>query len=478
MRDYVGLLINGRETPIRGAEAFMTLASYLRNVARVTGTKIVCEEGDCGACTVLVGRVENGALHYEVVNSCILFVFQLDATHVVTVEGLAKTGQLNAVQQAMVEHQGAQCGYCTPGFVVAMTGLCEASLRLTDADVRQGLTGNLCRCTGYEPIIKAALLSGAHSAPGLADLYPPDEITAKLASWDDEVRVRDGDRELFLPLTPGSAVRFKSENPDSVIVQGATDFGVICNKRGLRPRALMSLARLSGLDMITRIDGILAVGARVSLTELEAYTKEALPELHGILALFGSPQIRNAGTLAGNIANGSPIADTLPFLFVTGASVELASVRGTRSVGINGLFLGYRKLDIRPDELIVSVLIPLPAPDETLRLYKVSKRRDLDISTFTAAIRMKVHDGRMSGVRIAYGGVAPVVMRLPETEEYLNTHDASEAVFRGAGAIARSEISPISDMRGSAAFRSQLAENILMKFYWEEIGTRASARTA
>jgi xanthine dehydrogenase small subunit len=472
MRDYVGLLINGRETRVRGAAAFMTLAGYLRNVVRATGTKIVCEEGDCGACTVLVGRVENGELRYEPVNSCIQFVFQLDATHIVTVEGLSKNGQLNAVQQAMIEHQGAQCGYCTPGFVVAMTGLSERTANPGEADVRHGLTGNLCRCTGYEPIIKAALLANAYAAPRLAELYPSDVIAARLAVWDDEVHVRDGEREFHLPLTLDSATRFKSENPDSVIVQGATDFGVMCNKKGLSPRAMLSLARLSGLDEITRIDGILAIGGRVSLSALEDDSRDTLPELHRILTLFGSPQIRNAGTLAGNIANGSPIADTLPFLFVAGASVELASVRGTRSVGISELFIGYRKLDIRADEIIAGVLVPLPEPDETLRLYKVSKRRDLDISTFTAAIRMKIHDGRMSGVRIAYGGVAPVVLRLPKTEEYLHTHEVTEETFRAAGAVARSEISPISDMRGSAAFRSQLAENILMKFYWEEVGAR------
>jgi xanthine dehydrogenase small subunit len=478
MRDHVGLLINGRETRIRGTEAFMTLAGYLRNVARATGTKIVCEEGDCGACTVLVGRVENGDLRYRPVNSCIQFLFQLDATHVVTVEGLARNGQLNAVQQAMIEHQGAQCGYCTPGFVVAMTGLVEENPSLTEADVRHGLTGNLCRCTGYEPIIKAALLSGAHDAPGLTELYPPDEIKAQLSRWSDDVDVLDGERRFFAPVDLASALRFKAENPDAVIVQGATDFGVACNKRGLRPRAMLSLARLKGLDEITKIDGVLAVGARVSLAELENYTRYAIPELHRILTLFGSPQIRSAGTLAGNVANGSPIADTLPFLFVMDASVELASVRGTRSVGINNLFLGYRKLDIRDDELIVSVQFALPAPTETLRLYKVSKRRDLDISTFTAAVRMTIDEGRMANVRIAYGGVAPVVLRLPKTEQFLREHEASEETFRTAGVIARSEITPISDMRGSAAFRSQLAENILMKFYWEEIGAREAALTA
>ncbi len=472
MRDHVGLLINGRETRVRGPEAFMTLAGYLRRVERETGTKIVCEEGDCGACTVLVGRADDGHLRYQPVNSCIEFVYQLDATHVVTVEGLSKNGHLNAVQQAMIEHQGAQCGYCTPGFVVAMTGLAEEAAIPTEAAVRDSLTGNLCRCTGYEPIIKAALLTSAYTAPRLSELYPPDEIITRLAAWDDDVCISSDGREICIPRELDAAVRFKSENPDAVIVQGATDIAVQCNKRGFRPRAMMSLARVSGLDTITRVNGIVAVHARATLTELEHFTKEEIPELHRMLRLFGSPQIRNAGTLAGNIANGSPIADTLPFLFVMDASIELASIRGTRTVGINDLYLDYRKLDLRADEIIASVLFPMPDKNDTLRLFKVSKRRDLDISTFTAAIRMKVDDARMSDVHVAYGGVAPVVLRLPKTEEYLHKHEASEETFRAAGAIARNEIRPISDMRGSAAFRSQLAENILMKFYWEEIGAR------
>jgi xanthine dehydrogenase small subunit len=420
---------------------------------------------------VLVGTPLGGALDYKPVNSCIQFLFQLDGTHLVTVEGLKLGDELSAVQQSMVDHQGSQCGYCTPGFVVAMTALHESTPNVTESDAREALTGNLCRCTGYEPIIKAALDMTRGHGKRIAELYPPGPIAEALAKSSGPVRVEVAGRTFFAPSTLDGALGFLAEQPGTVIVQGGTDFGVQCNKRGLRPSVMMTLSRIAGLDGIAIEDGALVVGGCATLASLEAFAVGRVPALHGILSLFGSPQIRNAGTLAGNIANASPIADTVPFLFVCEAQLDLASARGERVVGISDFYKGYKKLDMRPDEVITRVRIPLPAESETLRLYKVSKRRDLDISTFTAAIRMTLRNGRMSGVKLAYGGVAPVVLRLPKTEALLEGREAGEALFREAGAVARSEIAPISDVRGSKEFRSLLGSNVLMKFFHEEIAT-------
>jgi xanthine dehydrogenase small subunit len=213
-------------------------------------------------------------------------------------------------------------------------------------------------------------------------------------------------------------------------------------------------------------DGRLTIGSTVTLSQLERAVETLIPELHRILRLFGSPQIRNAGTVAGNVANGSPIADLLPFLFVAGAEIELASVRGRRTVNINAFYRGYKTLDIAPDELIARISVPIPKTDETLRLFKVSKRRDLDISAFTAAFLMKVDGRRMSEVRVAFGGVAATVIRMPELEAFLEGKDLDEGTFRAAGEIARNAIKPITDVRGSAVYRSTLAENILLKLYF------------
>ncbi len=464
MRDSVTFYLNGKRQVIDGAASKQSLSRYLRYDQRATGTKIVCEEGDCGACTVLIGRRENGALRYRPINSCITFLFQLDCSHVVTVEGLSRNGELTPMQEAMVRCHGSQCGYCTPGFIMAMAAMYEGprSSVLGPREVRAGLTGNLCRCTGYEPIIKAAL--EAEKQPTMEELYPSSEMLRDFAAIEHEP-LRVG--SFFKPIELRHAIAFKASNPKCVIVQGATDFGVWCNKRGFEPGAVLSLDGIDGLDELSIDSGELRAGGRVTLAQLEEFVQERVPELARILDRFGSPQIKNAGTLAGNIANASPIADMLPFLFVTDARLELTGKEGTRTVPITSFYRGYKTLDLAPDEIITRIVVPLPARGETLRLYKVSKRSHLDISSFTAAMLMRRAGDRIDAIRIAYGGVAPVVLRLPRTESFLTGKPFSLDTLEDAGAIAREEIAPISDVRGSKEFRLQLAENVLKKFYYD-----------
>lgn len=474
MRNFVLLYINGQPCRITGETAFLSLANYLRYERQATGTKIVCEEGDCGACSILLGRVENGQLVYQPVNSCIQFLYQLDCTHIITVEGLRLDGRLNPVQEAMVDEHGAQCGYCTPGFVVTMCSLLDQkSAPASCQELKDGLTGNLCRCTGYEPILRAGMSVDIPRIQPLHALYPPEPIVREFeAHLQDEVRIEAGERLFVCPASIESAVAFKASHPGTVVVSGGTDVGVICNKRGVEPPVLMSTSHLPELGMIasqTDEDGreVLTVGARVTLSALEHFMKDRVPELYKILNVFGAPQIKNAGTLAGNIANGSPIGDSLPFLMVMDAEVELAGTLGSRFVPMNRLYKGYRTLDMQPDELITHIRIPLPKAHETLKLYKVSKRKHLDISAFTAAILLTTDGDTIQTARLTYGGVGPVVLRLPQTEAFLVGKPVTEATFREAGKIARQEVTPISDVRGSQAFRLQLAENILMKFYLE-----------
>jgi xanthine dehydrogenase small subunit len=453
MRDTIVLHVNGREHRVRGRAAFATLSNWLRYDEGATGTKIVCEEGDCGACSVLVRYSKDQ--EFRVVNSCIQAMAQLDGASVVTVEGLALDGALSGVQQAMVVHHGAQCGYCTPGFVVAMAALFESRDRVDEETVRGGLTGNLCRCTGYEPIIKAALAVDGSSEPRLKVRYP------SVPAVDDALQIE----RFFAPTTIEDAVRFKAANPGCTIVQGGTDFGVWVNKRNYTAPALLSLQKIRALDGIREEDGRIVAGANATLADVERFVERRIPELFRILNIFGSPQIRNAGTLAGNIANGSPIADTLPYLFVADAQLELTGTEGARLVPINQFYLGYKKFDLKPDELITRVFVPVVR--DTLRLYKVSRRRDLDISAFTAAFRVTVDGGAIKAARIAYGGVAPVVLRLPKTEAFLVGKPASLETFEAAAPIARGEIAPISDVRGSRDYRMQLAENVLSKFWFD-----------
>lgn len=465
-RSEVVFFVNGAEHRVSGADAFLTLSTWLRQVQHQVGTKVVCEEGDCGACTVLVGRVEGKSLRYVPINSCIQLVAQLDGTHVITVEGLSRTGELSLMQEKMMECHGAQCGYCTPGFVVAMSALLEEKKKWDEQDVRDALTGNLCRCTGYSPIIEAAMAASGKGAPSANELYPENELAAAIESISaSSLAVEANDRRFFAPASLGEALQIKANVPGVVIVQGGTDVGVLANKRAFAPAALMTLAHVRELGELKKHGGSFVAGANVTLAQLEHKVEKDIPALYEMLRIFGAPQIRNAGTIAGNIANGSPIADTLPFFFVSGASVELASVRGTRSVDIARFYKGYKTLDLEPDELIVRVVIPVPEPKEIVKLYKVSKRRDLDISAFGAAFRMKIRDGVMSDVRVAFGGVAATVIRLPQIEELLEGKPITEERLRGAGERARTLITPLTDVRGSADFRLQLAENIFMKFY-------------
>jgi xanthine dehydrogenase small subunit len=469
VRDHLLLHLNGEPLQIRGRHVFQTLAGYLRTERRATGTKIVCEEGDCGTCTVLVGRAEAGALVYRPVNACILHLYQLDGTHVVTVEGLREAdGALSEVQERMVEHHGAQCGFCTPGFITALAALFERPERPTEPEVREGLTGNLCRCTGYEPILTAARAVDPARLRRMNDRYPPAGLLAACERHAGEaVYVEAEGQTFFAPTDVEAAARFRADHADAVIVQGGTDVGVWCMKRAFVPDVVLALSKLPGLATIEARDGVLEVGGTATLAALEAFARERVPALHEILRHFGAPQIRHAGTLAGNLANASPIADTLPFLYVMEAEVELTGVNGPRRVDVRAFYRGYKVLDLAPDELITRVRIPLPGADETLRLYKVSKRLDLDISSFTAAVRMTRRGDTIEAVRIAYGGVGPVVYRLPRTEAFLTGRPFTRGAFAAAGQLAREEIAPITDVRGSRDFRLQLAENILLKFYHE-----------
>lgn len=468
MRDYLFLFINGLPHEVRGDQAFCTLSDYLRYHHNLIGTKIVCAEGDCGACTVLIGRIHEGDIDYHPVNSCIQQVHQLDGCHVITVEGLTRDGELNAVQESMVACHGAQCGFCTPGFITSLTALFEQTKTPNQSAVREALAGNLCRCTGYEPIIAAALATMGESMKDLNHVYPSRAMVGLVReNTRSPVRVDTKERLLYMPDRTEDAVAFFAENPDAVIVQGGTDVGVQCNKRGLVPRAILRLNRIEGMERMEETDETLVIGGSVRLSTLEKYFEKKVPQFHRILSWFGSPQIRAVGTLAGNVVNGSPIADTLPFLYVMEARVELVGPEGTRMVGIDDFYCGYKNLNRKPGEIVAAIHLPLPASDETIRLYKISKRRDMDISTFTAGIRMRISDQKMSGVRVAYGGVGPTVLRLPGTEALLEGATISEEIFTKAGETALGEINPIDDVRGSAHYRNLLGRNIWKRFYHE-----------
>lgn len=486
MRDYILLYINGKEHRIRGEEAFIPITDYLRYNQGACGTKVVCAEGDCGACTALIGRLGDGdgavdggadaGLVYRAINSCIQFVYQLDCTHVITIEGLKLDEQLNAVQQSFVDCHGAQCGYCTPGFIVSLCGMYNRRCPVDLQTVKEELTGNLCRCTGYESIMKSALAIDEARLFKADQQYPPAEmIEAFKEHRGSPILIEAAERTFCNPVSISDATRFKAEHPGAVIVSGGTDVSVNINKRSFSPAHVLSTSNLPDLTEIVVRDNVLEVGARASLRDLELFVTDLIPEFFKVLSVFGSPQIRCAGTIAGNIANASPIGDTLPFLFVADAEIEVTGTSGSRRIKMNDLYVGYKTLTLKADELITRIFIPVPEKSDSLKIYKVSKREQLDISSFGAAIRLKRDNNKISDVRIAYGGIAATVVRMKKTEAFLEGKEFALSTFKEAGAVARSEITPLSDVRGSSDFRYQLAENILLKFFYETADERELA---
>jgi len=472
MLDHVLVYVNGRRHEVRGREAFLSLSDFLRRIHGLTGTKIVCSEGDCGACSVLIGRPsdDGSRLLYRPVDSCIHFLFQLDSTHVVTIEGIGGESDPSAVQQAMIDCHGSQCGFCTPGFVVAMTGLLENEHELSETSMRCGLTGNLCRCTGYSSIIESGAKVNLERHERMAAKYPADGMLSEFAQrrqqpinleaeWNSRLHV------CASPSNLDDALVFLREHSDATVIAGATDVGVRINKSMTVPSTILDLNRVAELEGISFENGRLIVGARTSWSALESVCEARIPEFHKIVRIFGAPQIRHVGTIGGNIANASPIADSLPFLFVMDAVLELRSADSSRHVPITEFYKGYKQLDLRPGELIARVRIPLPADDELLRLYKVSRRRDLDISTFTAAIRLRLDGETIAAASLAFGAVGPTVIRARNTDSFLRGRPLDEDTMRQAGDVAVAEITPISDVRGAADYRFQLTRNILLKFY-------------
>ncbi len=496
MREFISFFVNGQKLEVRGHDAFLTLSDYLRTRMGMCGTKVVCSEGDCGSCTVLCGFSvleskdtgrDNGELsgpsapaaagfEYRPIDSCIRFVFQLDGVHIVTVEGLSSEGErLNGVQQAMVDCHGSQCGFCTPGFVMAMTGLLQNNHSPSVSEIRYGLTGNLCRCTGYSPIIDAACQPDVSRDTDMNRLYPAAKLLSQTApdQRQDPIRVRDTTSqpgtvfEVHCPNTVGQAVEILAKNPHCRVIAGATDLGVQFNKGRLEKANFIDLGRIAELADITANSNKIIVGAMVNWSTLEAATSQRMPQFSQIISVFGSPQIRNVGTIGGNLINASPIADSIPFLYICDATLNLTGPGGDRKIDIDQFYLDYKKLDLRPAELLTRIEIPLPKFPKALRLYKISRRRDMDISTFTAAIYIESVDDTIQDARIAYGAVGPTVVRMRNTEAYLVGQPFSQDTFQRAGDIAVDEITPLTDVRGSSDYRYHLARNVLMKYFFE-----------
>jgi xanthine dehydrogenase small subunit len=453
--------LNGIAVSLDDASPTTTLLRYLRDEARLTGTKEGCAEGDCGACTVAVAeKTLDGTVKWRAVNSCLLLLPMVQGKHVMTVEGIAKHGA-HPAQLAMRDALGSQCGYCTPGIVMS---LFEATYR-SDLDAPEKLDdqlcGNLCRCTGYRTIREAAL-EVAGSCP--VDAFSGSHFAPKKTM---ALRSRVGTQTFATPTSLPELFEVL-ENPEARVVVGGTDLCLEITKRFLIPTHLVSLEGLDPLKQLTESETNFSLGAASVLSELEDFSKTRMPSLHRMLRYFGSRQIKHRATLGGNVCSASPIGDLAPVLLSLGAVAVLLSARGQRRVALDKFFVGYRKTALERGEVLGAIEVPKSTPGARVVSYKVSKRRELDISSVSAGLWVLVNSaGLVESARFAFGGMAAVPARATQTEQFLIGKEWSLSNIRAARKELAKDFTPLSDHRGSAAWRLLVAQNFLDGFFME-----------
>ncbi|WPY96633.1 xanthine dehydrogenase small subunit (plasmid) [Limimaricola variabilis] len=481
-RSEIRFLLNDTEVTTGAVGAGDTLLDMLRLERRLTGTKEGCAEGDCGACTVLVGRLSATGLRYEPVNACIRLAASLDACHVVTIEHLSgPDGRLHPVQQAMVEHHGSQCGFCTPGIVMSLYALWMQNADPDETEIETALQGNLCRCTGYAPIIRAARAVTRYGSPAEDALSRERAaVTARLTALRDgrRVELRKGDSRAILPADIGDLARVLSAHPQATLVAGATDVGLWVTKflKDISPVVL--LGHLDALRRVERGPEGLRIGAGASYSDSEAALCDAYPHLREFWSRIAGWQVRNMGTIGGNIANGSPIGDMPPVLIALGAEIVLRHGESRRRLPIEDFFIEYGRQDIGPGEFLEEIRLPVPQPDRIHAAYKISKRRDEDISSVCAAFNLHVEAGRIVTARIAMGGMAGTPKRAVAAEAALRGQPWSEAALVAAAERLAEDFTPLTDWRASAEYRLSVARNLFRRVFLEHAGLAEPVRLA
>ena len=474
---------------VEGVAPQTTLLEYLRDSRRLTGTKEGCAEGDCGACTVVLAEPDarSARLDWKPVNACIRLLPSVAGKAVFTVESLKSAdGTLHPVQQALVASHASQCGFCTPGFAMSLFGLYKNAWRPSRSVIEDALSGNLCRCTGYRPIVAAAhamyaidpsQCAAGWRGPGIAadgsrtSATAEEALAAQVASLceaESSVYEAQG-RRWWAPRTTDDLAAILSANPGARIVAGATDVGLWITKQHRDIGDIVYTGDVAELKQIRETATHLAIGAAATLTDAFAALDAAWPELHEGWARFASVPIRNSGTLGGNIANGSPIGDTMPALMALGATVVLRRGDATRELPLEELYLAYQKTALQPGEFVAQVRVPDRAPAMLVRAYKISKRYDQDISAAFACFALTLDGTRIARARIGCGGVAATPKRATATEAALIGRPWDEATADAAARVLANEFTPIDDMRASAPYRRAVLSNLLRRF-WLETG--------
>tara|TARA_Y100000590_G_scaffold424955_1_gene532430 strand:- start:727 stop:2172 length:1446 start_codon:yes stop_codon:yes gene_type:complete len=446
-----------------------TLLKYIREKLNKTGTKEGCSEGGCGACTVVIGILKNNKVEYQAINSCITFLPILHGKQLILVEDLlSKKGKLHHVQEAMVNHHGSQCGFCTPGFIMSLFSMFKNNFSYDEKTIKNSIAGNLCRCTGYATIIKAGKsLNGKSKTDKFTeDLNENIKLLKLIKKEKKSLNILSNNKKFFAPKKIAELKKIIKENPNSTLLNGGTDLSLLVTKEQKELNSIIYLGDLDELIYIEKKKNFFEIGSSTPLIYFEKYIKKYYPDIANILKRYGSIQIKNLATIAGNLGTASPIGDTLPILLSLNAIINIGSFNNQRSLPINDYFTGYRKTKLKKGEFIKSIQIPVPN-NNIFKAYKISKRFDDDISSVCAAFNLSLEKNKIKKINIAFGGMAEIPKRARLCENSLLNKELSEKNFKIAQKFIEKDFNPINDMRASSIYRIEIAKNLIFKFLIE-----------
>jgi len=468
----IQFLLNRELRSERALDPNTTVLQYLREYRGKTGTKEGCASGDCGACTVVVGELVGDRLRYRTLNSCLTFVSALHGKQLISVEDLKDQGRLHSVQQAMVDCHGSQCGFCTPGFVMSLFALQKNASAVNEYDPHQtheALAGNLCRCTGYRPILEAAEQACCSKQPDQFDAREAETIAQLKAIAPREMaELSDGEKRCLSPLTVAELAEVYAANPEARLLAGGTDLALEVTQFHRALPVMIHVGQIAEMKQVQLTDRHIEIGAAAPLTDCYAALAAEYPDFGELLQRFASLQIRNQGTLGGNIGNASPIGDSPPLLIALGAEIVLRHGANVRTLPLEDFFIDYKVTARQPGEFIEKVRVPRATADRLFRAYKVSKRLDDDISAVCAAFDLKIADGVVADARVAFGGMAAIPKRAAACEATLNGAPWNQQTVEAACDALAEDFTPLTDFRASREYRLLVAQNLLRKCFLEQ----------